>query len=533
MSAPSDNQTKSQPNHKYRFISKKGAGAFSDVIKAQAVKTGAYVAIKRMKATFKTIDQITSLREIQALRRLVDQPFIIRLLEILFDRNTGRLALVFELMEMNLYELIKNRKFHMPESEVKWMMWQILVAAKIAHNAGIFHRDEKLENILIDSLGNVVVSDFGSCRAINTPLPYTEYISTRWYRSPECILTDGFYGPEMDIFGLGCVMFELIALFPLFPGKDELDQIHRIHSVLGTPSRELLARIRNGTKNNPIKGDFPPQKGTGIAKLIPHASAHAVDLMMKMLEYDPRKRYTADDALRHPWFSDLESILTERIPNMPKNTVQKLGIKVNDATGTIDFGDKLYYCGCNTLQPEPARNLHGRTLEISPDARSRQMEKRPRKTPPNAKRILKNDALTDSAMASKPKYGLPQNVALTVRNNPPEDAALPRLPAIGGASSSSQKNKAALRTTLTLVSSSAQPMLNKYNHTKAAAQIRYPPGISVVAGANAPSNYRLYDGSKGDLLPALGKKSIPVNGPLHVKQQATRINYDRFYKSKY
>lgn len=102
------------------------------------------------------------------------------------------------------------------------------------HRKGIFHRDIKPENILIK--GNLVkVADLGSCKGRHSPAPYTDYISTRWYRAPECLMTDGYYNEKMDIWGFGCVLFELITKKPLFPGKDELDQIHKIHNIIGTP----------------------------------------------------------------------------------------------------------------------------------------------------------------------------------------------------------------------------------------------------------------------------------------------------------
>ena len=97
------------------------------------------------------------------------------------------------------------------------------------HKKGIFHRDIKPENILIESSTDVgrglKLADFGSCRGIYSKQPYTEYISTRWYRAPECLLTDGYYGPEMDLWGAGCVMFEITGLYPLFPGNNEIDQV--------------------------------------------------------------------------------------------------------------------------------------------------------------------------------------------------------------------------------------------------------------------------------------------------------------------
>lgn len=178
--------------------------------------------------------QVNNLREIQALRRLSPHPQIIKLYEVLYDEPTGRLALVFELMEMNMYDAIKGRRHYLPEKRVKYYMYQLMKAIDHMHRNGIFHRDIKPENILLME-DQVKLADFGSCRGIYSKQPYTEYISTRWYRAPECLLTDGYYGYKMDLWGVGCVMFEVISLFPLFPGNDELDQVHKIHHILGTP----------------------------------------------------------------------------------------------------------------------------------------------------------------------------------------------------------------------------------------------------------------------------------------------------------
>ncbi|KAA6374773.1 MAG: putative MAPK/MAK/MRK overlapping kinase, partial [Streblomastix strix] len=220
--------------NRYKIISKIGDGTFSEVFKAMSTKTGKLVAIKRMKQLFRSKEQVNSLREIQALKRLENHPNMIQLLEVLYDRNTGRLALVFELMTCNLYEIIRGRKEYLAESKVKMYIYQMLRALEFLHRNGIFHRDIKPENVLVaDDLTKL--ADFGSCRGIYTKQPFSEYISTRWYRAPECLLTDGYYNYKMDIWGAGCVLFEILMLYPLFPGSDELDQIHRIHAVLGTP----------------------------------------------------------------------------------------------------------------------------------------------------------------------------------------------------------------------------------------------------------------------------------------------------------
>ena len=109
--------------HKYRLISKKGEGTFSEVLKAQSIKTGKYVAIKCMKNHFENFEQVNNLREIQALRRLSPHPQIIKLYEVLFDEPTGRLALVFELMDMNMYDAIKGKRHYLPENRVKYYMY--------------------------------------------------------------------------------------------------------------------------------------------------------------------------------------------------------------------------------------------------------------------------------------------------------------------------------------------------------------------------------------------------------------------------
>lgn len=135
---------------------------------------------------------------------------------------------------MNLYEAMKNRKNPMSTKKIKFFMFQVLLAISHMHQKGIFHRDIKPENILVRD-DHVKLADLGSCKGKYSPHPHTEYISTRWYRAPECLMTDGYYNEKMDIWGFGCVLFELIMKCVLFPGKDELDQVHKIHNVLGTP----------------------------------------------------------------------------------------------------------------------------------------------------------------------------------------------------------------------------------------------------------------------------------------------------------
>ena len=139
-----------------------------------------------------------------------------------------------------------------------------------------------------------------TARARATPL----IGSTLRYRAPECLLTDGFYNYKMDMWGVGCVMFEVLSLYPLFPGTNELDQINKIHNVIGTPPPDTLAKLKKHS-NSHIDFNFPHKEGSSLAKLIPHISADCVELITKLLAYDPDDRISARQAVKHPYFREL------------------------------------------------------------------------------------------------------------------------------------------------------------------------------------------------------------------------------------
>ena len=215
-------------------------------------------------------------------------------------------------MEMNLYEAIENRKKYLPEKKAKYWIYQTLKALEFMHKNGIFHRDIKPENILLLK-NKVKLADLGSCKGMYSKPPFTEYISTRWYRSPECLLTDGYYNYKMDIWGLGCVFYEILTLEPLFPGDDEIDQVNKINYILGSPPNDLFEKfVKNSAHRNEF--NFEYQKGVGINKYLNHVSPNIVDLIGKMLIYDPDLRPTARECLNHECFKEfVEQDLKKKI----------------------------------------------------------------------------------------------------------------------------------------------------------------------------------------------------------------------------
>ena len=209
-------------------------------------------------------------------------------------------------MDMNIYELIRGRRQYLQEQRIKNYMYQLLKSMDHMHRNGIFHRDIKPENILITD-DELKLADFGSCRGIYSKQPYTEYISTRWYRAPECLLTDGFYNYKMDMWGVGCVFFEVLSLYPLFPGTNELDQVTKIHQILGTPPAGDAWPSSRSTPTRTSTSTSRTRSRSRMSKLIPHCTPDCVDVIVKLLAYDPDDRLSARQAVKHTYFKDLRA----------------------------------------------------------------------------------------------------------------------------------------------------------------------------------------------------------------------------------
>ena len=175
----------------------------------------------------------------------------------------------------------------------------MLEGLAFVHRQGFFHRDIKPENIMWK--GEVLkIADFGLAREIRSRPPYTEYISTRWYRAPEIVLRHEFYNSPVDIWAVGAIMAELFTLKPLFQGSSETDQIFKICSVIGTPSSNNWPDGMRLANRLGIR--FPQSSSVSLSTLIPGASPEAIDLLSQLLKLDPTKRPSATQALQHPFF---------------------------------------------------------------------------------------------------------------------------------------------------------------------------------------------------------------------------------------
>ena len=290
---------------KYKIQKTIGSGSFANVSKALNTQTSEIVAIKKMKKKFFSWDECLSLREIKSLTKL-NHPNIMKLKEVI--RVNDELFCVFEFCDQNIYQYylsFKESGQQIPESQIKQILYQIVSGLAYMHKHGFFHRDLKPENILY-SKGVIKIGDFGLAREIRSRPPYTDYVATRWYRAPEILLKSTNYNSPVDIYALGCIIAELYLLNPLFSGSSELDQMHKICSVLGTPSTNSWSEGYRLASQ--IGFNFPHYQPIPLNNILQNANPDAIQLIGQMLSFDPGKRPTALQILQHPFLNGIAGL---------------------------------------------------------------------------------------------------------------------------------------------------------------------------------------------------------------------------------
>ncbi|KAL8256191.1 hypothetical protein R6Q59_031258 [Mikania micrantha] len=281
---------------KYKIIKEVGNGTFGVVWQALNKLNNEVVAIKKMKRKYYSWEECINLREVKSLRKM-NHTNIVKLKEVIRENNI--LYFVFEYMECNLYQLMKDRVNPFSETEIRNWCFHVFHGLVYMHQNGYFHRDLKPENLLV-STGMIKIADFGLAREITSQPPYTEYVSTRWYRAPEVLLQSPRYGSAVDLWAMGAIMAELFTLRPLFPGSSEADEIYKICSVIGSPIETTWCEGLELAST--LNYHFPELAGVDLASVIPSASKEAVDLVAALCSWDPCKRPTAVEALQHPFF---------------------------------------------------------------------------------------------------------------------------------------------------------------------------------------------------------------------------------------
>lgn len=314
-----------------------------------------------MKKTFESFTPCLELREVVFLRTLPPHSHLVPALDIFLDPFTKKLHICMEYMEGNLYQLMKARDHKaLDNGSVKSILFQIMQGLEHIHAHHFFHRDIKPENILVTTSGHqdsvnsfrrysalmtppstpptytVKIADFGLARETHSKLPYTTYVSTRWYRAPEVLLRAGEYSAPVDIWAVGAMAVEIATLKPLFPGGNEVDQVWRVCEIMGSPGNWY-------NKSGARVGGGDWREGTRLAGKLgfsfPKMAPHSMDTILQTpqwptslsqfvtwcLMWDPKSRPTSTQALAHEYFADAVD------PLRPKSSASRiLGRKQSD-----------------------------------------------------------------------------------------------------------------------------------------------------------------------------------------------------------
>ncbi|XP_060030985.1 cyclin-dependent kinase-like 1 isoform X2 [Erinaceus europaeus] len=269
---------------RYEKIGKIGEGSYGVVFKCRNRDTGQVVAIKRfLESEDDPVIKKIALREIRMLKQL-KHPNLVNLIEVF--RRKRKLHLVFEYCDHTVLHELDRYQRGVPEHLVKSITWQTLQAVNFCHKHNCIHRDVKPENILITKHSVIKLCDFGFARLLTGPSDYyTDYVATRWYRSPELLVGDTQYGPPVDVWAIGCVFAELLLGAPIWPGKSDVDQLYLIQKTLG----DLIPRHQQVFSTNQyFSGVKIPDPGD-----------------MGCLQMNPAERLTCEQLLQHPYFDSI------------------------------------------------------------------------------------------------------------------------------------------------------------------------------------------------------------------------------------
>ncbi|KAL3238186.1 mitogen-activated serine/threonine-protein kinase FUS3 RNJ42_00519 [Nakaseomyces bracarensis] len=301
-----------------------GQGAYGIVCSAVHKPTGELVAIKKIVPFDKPLFALRTLREIKLLKRFHHENIIA-----IFDiqkpesfEKFNEVYIIQELMQTDLHRVIKTQQ--LSDDHIQYFVYQILRALKTLHGSNVIHRDLKPSNLLVNANCDLKVCDFGLARIIEDEdedddsakgeaprraeserMGMTEYVATRWYRAPEVMLTNAEYSKAIDMWSCGCILGELFLRRPLFPGSDYKDQLKLIFRVTGTPQKgdASMAFIKSHRARQYI-ASLPQYKPLApLTDLFPSANPLGVDLMRRMLQFDPAARITAEQALQHPYLA--------------------------------------------------------------------------------------------------------------------------------------------------------------------------------------------------------------------------------------
>lgn len=348
---------------KYEIIQKLGKGAYGIVWKAIDRRSKQQVAVKKVFDAFhNATDAQRTFREVCFLQELNSHENIIKLVNIMKAENNKDLYLVFEFMDTDLHAVIRANILE--EIHKKYIIYQILKALKYIHSGDLIHRDLKPANILLNSECHVKMADFGLARSLaqqendGCDPVLTEYVATRWYRAPEILLGSQKYSKAVDMWSIGCILGELIVGKAIFPGTSTINQIEKVLELTGKPSIKDVEALESNLASN-ILSSINSIKRRGFQAFFPNASDEALDLLRKLLVFNPRERYSVNDALSHPYLKDFKGTEEE----IKFNGVISVAMNDNKKFSIREYREALYADIARKKKEERKKGQVGNVLQ--------------------------------------------------------------------------------------------------------------------------------------------------------------------------
>ncbi|XP_078500734.1 cyclin-dependent kinase 18 [Lissotriton helveticus] len=293
----------------YVKLNKLGEGTYATVYKGRSKLTENLVALKEIRLEHEEGAPCTAIREVSLLKNL-KHANIVTLHDLIHTEHS--LTLVFEYLDNDLKQYLDNCGNLMCMHNVKIFMFQLLRGLAYCHRQKILHRDLKPQNLLINEKGELKLADFGLARAKSVPTKtYSNEVVTLWYRPPDVLLGSTEYSTQIDMWGVGCILYEMATGRPMFPGSTVKEELHIIFRLIGTPTEETWPGI---TSNPEFKAyNFPLYRCQPLINHAPRLDSEGLDLLTCLLLYEVKSRISAEQGLRHTYFKSLG----ERVLRLP------------------------------------------------------------------------------------------------------------------------------------------------------------------------------------------------------------------------
>ncbi|KAM9856074.1 cyclin-dependent kinase 16 [Aulostomus maculatus] len=296
----------------YIKLDKLGEGTYATVYKGRSKLTENLVALKEIRLEHEEGAPCTAIREVSLLKDL-KHANIVTLHDIIHTQKS--LTLVFEYLDKDLKQYLDDCGNTIHVHNVKLFLFQLLRGLSYCHRRKVLHRDLKPQNLLINERGELKLADFGLARAKSIPTKtYSNEVVTLWYRPPDILLGSTDYSTHIDMWGVGCIFYEMATGRPLFPGSTVEEELHFIFKLLGTPTELSWPGISSNEEF--VAYNYPQYRAERLSNHTPRLSSEGVELLSRFLQFEGKKRISADRSMTHPYFSNLGN----RVLTLPDTT---------------------------------------------------------------------------------------------------------------------------------------------------------------------------------------------------------------------